>query len=483
MSLRLSRLGAIFPLKGAVVLVVDDEINNTQQMRVLFESLGCTVYVANSTEQARAILAKQIPDVMLLDIMMPGQDGISFCAELKRDPRTEDVNVIFISGRSELPDKVKAFEVGGADFVSKPFEPIEVLARLSHQFKRRQMEKALREERELLLRLNQQLGRARQQTVEVIEVLAEQLQGKTLDNKYRLESLIGTGGSAMVYRATQLVLQRSVAVKVLRPSSYGRDAKQSERFQRETQLAARIHHPNVTMMLDAAVSSDGLRYLVMELLSGGPLSDLLRSGRPLSVARTLEVMIPICSAIACAHRSGVVHRDIKPSNIFLHHDERGEIPKLLDFGIALPIVDDDEGEDGPASSISFARPRRRSSDIVGTINYMSIEQMDGQDCDGLCDVYGFGVTLYEMLTARVPYNAHPNDSLRDLRRKMQEPPTPPSHFQPTIPTSFDELMCRILSPISHERPGASELLLLLLDQAMLALAPGELERIRSQCAA
>lgn len=481
MLLKLSTLAAMFPLNGAAVLIVDDAIENTQQLHILLRAVGCEVHCANSAEQARQILSERTPDVILLDIMMPEQDGLSFCEELKRDPRLEEVSVIFISGLSELTDKVMAFGVGGADFVTKPFEPTEVLARLSHHFRMHRMRRALLEEREQLLLLNQRLSRSRQETVEVMEVLAEQLQGKIIDKKYRLEELIGMGGSAMVYRATQLLLKRSVAVKILRPSMGGKDRKSSDRFQSETQLAARIQHPNVAALLDAGVSTDGLRYLVMELLRGSPLSEQLRNGTPFSLSRSLEIMIPICSAIKHAHRIGILHRDVKPSNIFLHQDERGEIPKLLDFGIALAISSEDDDRDDARPALHGTR--RTGSDVVGTLCYMSPEQMEGRSCDGRSDVYSFAVTLYEMLTGRLPFAAQGNETLRELHQKMQQPALPPSSIQPSIPKSLDALFLQMLSPIPNERPRAAELLVLLIDQAVHALTPSAFERLRVQCAA
>jgi serine/threonine protein kinase len=219
-------------------------------------------------------------------------------------------------------DKLKAFSVGGADFVAKPFEPAEVLARVSHHYKMQRMRQALQSEKELLAKMNAELQVARQETADVFGVMADQMRGKVLDGKYMLEEKIGSGGFAVVYKARHLLLQKHVAVKVLRPANPQRAASRLRRFHQEVTSTSRIRHPNVTMVLDAATSSDGITYLVMELLSGHPLSDELRPKVPLPVARCVQIIYLVCDVLAEAHAVGVLHRDIKPANIFLHHENR-----------------------------------------------------------------------------------------------------------------------------------------------------------------
>jgi serine/threonine protein kinase len=312
----------------------------------------------------------------------------------------------------------------------------------------RSMHRALVAEREELLRLNRQLQRARQETVEVFELLAEQLQGKVLSNKYRLEERIGTGGSAIVYRATHLQLQRSVAIKVLRPKGISRSAHLLERFSREATSSARLRHANVVEVQDADVTTDGLPYLVMELLSGQALCDALQPGVPLSVARALEILIPICRAVKHAHSVGILHRDIKPANIFLHRDEGGEVVKLLDFGIAQ-FFDSSDGNSVRA---------RSGEDMVGTLCYMSPEQMEGVTCDGKTDVYSLGVTLYELLTGQLPFPCGRDGTLATLRQQMKGPIRPPSALVSTLSKTMDRIVLGLLEPCPSSRPAVSELL-------------------------
>ncbi len=304
-----------FAIPGAVILTVDDTPENLRLLRSMLNSVGSRVLQADSAEAARQQLAVTTPDVILLDIVMPGTDGITLCQEIKTNPRLAHIPIIFLSGLSDTMDKIKAFSVGGADYVSKPFEPVEVLARVSHHYKMLRMQQALQSEKALLSRMNDELLLARQETAQVFGAMAEQLRGKLLDNKYLLEEILGSGGFATVYKARQLSLQRMVAVKILRPVNPERAEKRLRRFQQEATSATRIHHPNVIAVFDAAISQDGISYLVLELLDGQPLSDLLRPQRPLSMERCIQITIPVCEVLVEAHRVGVLHRDIKPSRV------------------------------------------------------------------------------------------------------------------------------------------------------------------------
>lgn len=158
--------------------------------------------------------------------------------------------------------------------------------------------------------------------------------GVTLDGKYRLDAKIGVGGFGAVYRATHLNLNRPVAVKVLHNNIHNTTPENLERFRQEGVSACSVSHPNAVAILDFSITQDGHAYLVMELLDGRPLSDELQERFVLPLERCVEIIIPVCDVLTEAHASGIVHRDIKPDNIFLHRTRRGEVVKVLDFGIA-----------------------------------------------------------------------------------------------------------------------------------------------------
>lgn len=242
----LSTLISLFAMPTAVILAVDDMPQNLRLLRTVFAAVGCKVVEAESAAAARQHLATMRPDIILLDVVMPGTDGLTLCQELKANPQYTDIPVIFLSGQSDAMDKLKAFSVGGADYVSKPFEPAEVLARVNHHYKMLRMRQALQSEKELLSKMNAELLVARQETADVFGIMADQLRGKVLDGKYLLEDKIGFGGCAVVYRARQLALQKMVAIKVMRPANPQRAAVRLHRFRQEVISAARIRHRNVT---------------------------------------------------------------------------------------------------------------------------------------------------------------------------------------------------------------------------------------------
>ena len=324
------------PLQDALALVVDDVAVNISVLGIILRKAGCRVVSAASAAQALERIRASRPDVILLDIVMPDEDGYALCTRLKAMPECAAIPVLFLSALTEPLDKVRAFTVGGADYVSKPFHAEEVLARVAHQLKLAQLQQALEREKAELQRSNAELRRAQEQAQAVFGAFIDLLPGHLLDEKYRIYERLGSGGFGVVYRATQLALDREVAVKLFRPHSR-MDPKQSlRRFMQEGMLAGRIQHPNAVQVIDAGVAKEGIAYLVMELLRGHTLSDEMLRDRQVPLPRASVLVTQIAAALVHAHAAGVVHRDIKPDNIFLHCDSSSglETLKVLDFGIA-----------------------------------------------------------------------------------------------------------------------------------------------------
>ena len=447
MSVGMASLIKQFPLTGAIILVVDDTPENIVQLRLVLNAAGSQVIAADSIEAARDKLAELTPHLILLDIVLPEGDGITFCREIKSNPGYGNTPILFLSGLSAPEDKLRAFVAGGADYISKPFVPAEVLARVYHQYRMVCASQALLREKEELQRRNVQLQVARQETSHIFSTLADQLRGMLLDGKYLLQDRIGAGGFSVVYRATQISLARQVAVKVLHPFEPSRREQRMHRLQQEIKAAARVHHPNVVEIIDAQISSDGIPYMAMELLVGHCLSDELQPGLPMPLHRCLQIAIPVCAAIAEAHRVGVVHRDIKPANIFLHAGPSADIPKILDFGLAK-VQQEDSGQ--------YARITQRG-DLAGTLFYMSPEQIAGDMIDGSTDVYSIGVTLYELLTGQLPGDCGSEGFISLLRSHQKRPNVPPSAVNPLLPRELDDVLLRTLHHDPRLRPSAHEL--------------------------
>jgi serine/threonine protein kinase len=236
---------------------------------------------------------------------------------------------------------------------------------------------------------------------------SDALVGRTLEQRYYLESKIGVGGMGTVYRARRLMIGDMAAVKVLHAEHLA-DSNAVERFRREAQTAARLKHPNVVKVYDFGVSNDGLAYLAMEFVEGENLGRLIERQGTLLEATTAEIIRQVCSAMEEAHRQGVVHRDIKPENILVRMRPNDILVKVLDFGVASV-------RDIAASKLT------KTGNILGTPYYMSPEHCLGEDLDGRSDIYSLGIVLFEMLTGVLPFNS-PTPTAVVIQQVNQAPP-------------------------------------------------------------
>ena len=211
---------------------------------------------------------------------------------------------------------------------------------------------------------------------------------------YEILSPLGAGGMGEVYRARDPRLGREVAIKVL-PASFSSDADRLRRFEQEAKAASALNHPNIVTLHDIGTNtSDGAPYVVTELLEGETLRARLATGA-LSPRKATEYAIQIAQGLAAAHDKGIVHRDLKPENLFVTEDGR---VKILDFGLAKLIQP--ESSAGQQTSIPTASLGTEPGVVMGTVGYMSPEQVKGQSADHRSDIFSFGAILYEMLSGR-----------------------------------------------------------------------------------
>jgi hypothetical protein len=221
---------------------------------------------------------------------------------------------------------------------------------------------------------------------------------RTVENKYRIEQLIGRGGMGAVYRARDMRLERPVALKVVRAELLG-DPEARRRFRREAQIVARLQHPSIVSVYDYGTFAGGGAYLVMELVRGEDLRRVLQREGRLDGARALRILNAVCDAIEAAHREGVLHRDLKPENILL---PGGSVDaKVLDFGVAKVVADDRRDETIEPSEAPTVLTAAGA--IIGTPAYMAPEQFRAGQPDARTDVFSLGVIAYEMLTGDLPF--------------------------------------------------------------------------------
>jgi serine/threonine-protein kinase len=268
------------------------------------------------------------------------------------------------------------------------------------------------------------------------------LVGTLLEQRYRVDRLLAHGGMSSVYRGTDTRLDRPVAIKIMDPR-FADDRSFVDRFVREAQSAAQLHHPHVVAVHDQGFdlpqgAESGLAFLVMELVDGGTLRDLLADKGPLDVALALSVAEPVLSALASAHRAGLVHRDVKPENVLIGRSgpHTGGVVKVADFGLVRAVAS--------AGTTS-------SSVILGTVAYLSPEQVETGSASARGDVYSTGILLFEMLTGQVPYTG--DTAISVAYRHVNDDVPRPSELRPDLPPELDELITRATRRDPELRPA------------------------------
>jgi serine/threonine protein kinase len=272
-----------------------------------------------------------------------------------------------------------------------------------------------------------------------LETTEDSLIGATLAGKYRIDERLNAGGMGTVYRATHVLMEKTVAIKVLRPS-LAADEKIVARFSREARAASRISHPNALSVTDFGEDENGVVFLVMEFLSGRTLKQLIRDEGPLPLPRVVEIIRQVGDALNAAHLQGVVHRDLKSDNIMLLDTVAGDHAKVLDFGIAK-INEADGKRDAGLTAPNL---------VIGTPQYMSPEQCSqDSEIDARSDIYSLGVILYEMLVGHVPFTA--DSPTMVMMKHLQEPVPSVLDERSDLPAPVGRVIARAMAKLPVNR--------------------------------
>ena len=477
--------------RAANVLVVDDIEDNRELLKRRLEKQGHVVATAEDGKKALAMIEASPPDLVLLDIMMPEMDGFAVLERLKASAATRDIPVIVISALDDVASAVRCIEQGAEDFLSKPFEPVLLKARVGTSIAKkraRDRERAFieaagavaaaaasveagtyragalapvarrsdavgrlarvfdamatsvraREQQlhERVRALKVDVARAREAT-EGKAAPAMPQTGERLGGRYEILATLGRGGMGAVFRAKDSELGEEVALKTLRKEGVT-DQGVIERFKSEIRLARKITHRNVVRTHDLGEFEGGY-FLTMELVEGITLRELIDTRGKLGLESVLAIGTQLADALAAAHAGGVIHRDVKPHNLLL--DAEGTL-KVMDFGVA--------------------RLSERSAGltevglVVGTPAYMPPEQLLGEEVDARADLYAAGVVLFEAATGKLPFEAATPMLL--IAKLLQDEAPRARTINAELPEELDTLLARLLAKRPESRVQTAEAL-------------------------
>jgi CheY-like chemotaxis protein/tRNA A-37 threonylcarbamoyl transferase component Bud32 len=416
----------------ARILLAEDYDDLRELISELLRSQEHVVEAFDNGGDAQAQLCTRNYDLAILDWELPKVLGIDIVKNHRKQGGTTPI--LMLTGKKAVTDKEEGFDAGADDYLTKPFHPKELTARV----------------KALLRRANATVGSAIS--------LAEMETGTVFADRYEIISTLGRGSTGIIYKARHMYLNRLVAVKVLHPQLVS-ETDSVSRFKREAQAVSALSHPNIIEIHDFGITMEGVPYLVMDFSGGETLMGRIAMCDHLPFNEALPIFIQLCEALDHAHSHGVIHRDVKPANILIIRDEQGEETlKIVDFGIAKI---EQKGE---------AMWSTQNGDVLGSPLYMSPEQCMGAPLDARTDIFSLGCVMYTTLMGCEPFIGE--NVLDTMYRRTVEDPRPFAEMRPDLdlPQALEVIIMKALARETCARYQTMNELKVDLEQLACALA-------------
>lgn len=397
----------------ARILLAEDYDDLRDMISELLRSQEYVVDAFDNGQDVENTLQSRAFDLVILDWDLPKVLGIDICKNYRS--RGGSAPVLMLTGKKAVTDKEAGFEAGADDYLTKPFHPKELLARIK-----------------ALLRRSQSTSGS---GIPIGEIPA----GTVFADRYEVVMTLGRGSTGIIYKAKHLYLDRMVALKVLHPQLVC-ETESVARFKREAQAVSALSHPNIVSIYDFGINVDGLPYLVMDFSGGETLMDRISAHKQLSFEEALPLLIQACDALSHAHSKGVIHRDVKPGNMLIVEDESGrEMLRLVDFGIAKI----ERG--GQAMQVT------QNGDVLGSPLYMSPEQCMGGQLDRRTDIFSLGCVMYTALMGQEPFIG--DNVLDTMYRRTVEDARPFAEVRPDIdlPQALEAIVLKAMARDLNDR--------------------------------
>ena len=405
----------------AKVLVSDDDPQILRLVGMVLEQAGHEVISTSSARDVLDLAPEAGLDAIVLDVVMPEVSGFELLEELRHNPLTADIPILFLSGLGAGADRVRGLSQGADDYLVKPFEPDELVLRVERLITWRKRQPSASDASSSGNHVSKPSARS-------------QRSDKRLFGRYEVVGKIGAGSMGTVYRGWDPRLERQVALKCVPLETSALHAQRQELLEllrHEAVTIAKFSHPNIVAVYDMGDAED-TAFVAMELIDGVSMADYLDSHGSFSAEKLIPVAIGIVKGLIAAHQNGVIHRDVKPSNVLLGRD--GSI-KVTDFGLAYVM----------------SGARQDSTQLYGTPGYVPPEALADEPYTKAGDLFGYGATLYQALAGRHPLAG---DNLREtilntLRGNVQ----PIQEVVASIPDRLAQLVMDLLSVDDQQRPN------------------------------